>query len=63
MGSSGIEIFIAGVAIGAVAILVFFAVFHPAPIFMDCGCGAMSAMCGQCIHGGNLSAPICGAFK
>lgn len=46
--------------LGALITLILIRLFSP--IDLDCGCGAMSSMCGQCIRGGNLSAPICGAF-
>jgi len=42
--------------------LVITAQFITNPFMIDCGCGAMSSMCGQCIKGGNLSEPICSYF-
>jgi hypothetical protein len=63
MGSSGIEIFLAGLFLGAIAVIVLLMIFHPAPIFIDCGCGAQSAMARQCFESGNLSSWQCGVFR
>jgi len=57
------EAYLCGVAMGILIVIVFLLVFHPEPFFVDCGCGATTSMMSQCIQGGNLSAPICGAFK
>lgn len=58
-----IESLFIGIIVGAIILLFVLHTFQPNPIMVDCGCGAQSAMCGQCIKGGNLSAAICGAFK
>lgn len=51
-----------GLIIGMASLTVGIMVFHPDPWYVDCGCGAASQMCMQCINGGNLSASVCGAF-
>lgn len=57
-----IEGMVAGSIITVIAIFAYFVFVHPEPYYVDCGCGAMSQMCRQCIDGGNLSAPICNYF-
>jgi len=51
-----------GCTLTLIIIALYFIIVHPEPFMFDCGCGASSHMCMQCINGGNLSAPICHAF-
>lgn len=60
---SRVGAFIFGFCLGVIGVLLCLIYIHPDPFLVNCGCGAMSQMCGECIRGGNLSAPICGAFK
>jgi hypothetical protein len=53
--------FVWGIVLVLIALIITIQIF-PNPFMYDCGCGAMSSMCGQCIRGGNLSSPICSAF-
>ena len=61
-GSSGIEIFFAGLCLGILFIIVavIFALILSLSI---AGAGAQSAMARQCFESGNLSSWQCGVFK
>lgn len=53
-GSSGFGLLLAGFLLGVLLTAVIIIIVNPGPLYIDCGCGAQSAMARQCFESSYL---------